>query len=53
MGFEHFKSTPLHPPSNGMCERAMGPINKTIRCAKIDGTNWKMTMIIVQTMILN
>lgn len=44
MGFEHLKITPVHPPSNGGCERFMGNINKTIRCAEVSEVPWKSVL---------
>jgi hypothetical protein len=41
LGIKHTKITPLNPEANGSCERLMRPINKCIRCARVDGTSWK------------
>jgi hypothetical protein len=41
MGFRHHKVTPLNPEANGAVERFMRPINKSIRCAMVEGKPWK------------
>lgn len=43
-GFKHMKITPEHPQSNSICERFMANINKQIRCAIVEGKNWKQTL---------
>ena len=41
LGFRHQKITPLNPEANGGCERMMGPINKAVMCAAVEGVSWK------------
>ena len=40
----HVKITPLHPEANGSVERVMKCINKRIRCAAVDKSNWKKVL---------
>lgn len=41
---KHIKITPLHPEANGGAEKIMNSINKCIRCAEVEGTNWKRSV---------
>lgn len=43
-GFKHRKITPLNPAANGSAESIMRPINRIIRTAAIDKTNWKINL---------
>ena len=40
-GFKHRKICPLNPQADGVCERFMKTINKSIRCAKVEKVPWK------------
>lgn len=42
--FVHQKITPLHPEANGMAERIMQPINKAIRAAMVDKSDWRVNL---------
>ncbi len=41
MGIKHQKVTPLWPEANGLVERFMRNLGKTIRTAKIENKDWK------------
>ena len=41
MGFKHRKITPMWPRANGLVERFMQTIEKSIRIAQASGHNWK------------
>ena len=41
MGFIHRKITPLWPRANAQAESFNKPLMKSVRCAKLEGKNWK------------
>lgn len=43
-GFKHRKITPLHPAANGEAERFVKTLQKHVRTATTEKTNWKKTM---------
>jgi hypothetical protein len=41
LGFNHIKIAPLNAEANGICERFMEVLNKSIRCAVVENQPWK------------
>jgi len=44
-GFKHQLITPEWPQANSTCERLMASINKRIRCATVDQSNWRKSLL--------
>lgn len=44
LGFKHRKITPLYPQANGEAERFMQSLGKVVRCAYVEGRNWRQEL---------